>query len=321
MAVTMIRFIYLMFISIMICHWNGCIQYMVPMYYDFPDDTWVKIRNLDGPNTTWFEAYSWSFFKAVSQMICIGYSEVIPVGMIDLWTTMLSQCTGAIYFAFFIGNTINLMEEMDASKNAYKLKISQIQEYLSFRRLPLKLRRRIMDYFDLRYSGRIFDEEQILSELSPGLRRDIIWHNCADLIQSVPLFDDVSDDFVADLGSVMVYTVYSSDTEVVREGEMAFHMFFILRGELVISASDGSFLREISDGMHFGETCLLNEELRRAASVKAATNVHMYTLHRHDYQEVASRHLEDKEKIDTRFAKLRERTSQYDFIQKSSVKQ
>ncbi|XP_078490263.1 potassium/sodium hyperpolarization-activated cyclic nucleotide-gated channel 2 [Ciona intestinalis] len=316
MAVSLLRLAYLIFIIFLVCHWMGCLQYMVPMYYGFPEDTWVRMRGLDNPNITWWEAYSWSLFKSTSHMLCIGYSEVIPVGLIDLWMTMLSQIIGAILFAVFIGNAINLMEEMDASKNAYKMKLSQITEYLAFRRIPVKLRRKIMDYFDIRYTGRLFDEEKILNELSPGLRRDIIWHNCADLIHSVPLFEDVSDGFVEDLGTKMVFTVYTADAEVVSEGEKAFHMFFILRGELVIEASDGSFMREISDGMHFGETCLLNKELRRAASVKAATNVHMYTLHRHDYQQVALRHPDDKKRIDTRFAKLRERSSQYDFIQK-----
>lgn len=46
--------------------------------------------------------------------------------MIDLWTTIFSQVSGAIVFAIFIGNAINLMQEMDASKNAYKLKINQV---------------------------------------------------------------------------------------------------------------------------------------------------------------------------------------------------
>jgi len=45
---------------------------MVPMLYNFPEGTWVRIRGLHHSNVTWFQAYSWSIFKSASHMLCIG---------------------------------------------------------------------------------------------------------------------------------------------------------------------------------------------------------------------------------------------------------
>jgi len=45
---------------------------MVPMLYDFPENTWVRMRKLHLPNVTLFEAYSWSLFKSTSHMLSIG---------------------------------------------------------------------------------------------------------------------------------------------------------------------------------------------------------------------------------------------------------
>jgi hypothetical protein len=42
---------------LLIGHWNGCLQFMVPMLQDFPKDCWVTIDNLT--NATWYEQYSW----------------------------------------------------------------------------------------------------------------------------------------------------------------------------------------------------------------------------------------------------------------------
>lgn len=59
----------------------------------------------------------------------LGYSQIIPNGLIDLWLTMFSQMSGACIFAVFIGNAINLMEEMDLTNDAYQMKITQVSQY------------------------------------------------------------------------------------------------------------------------------------------------------------------------------------------------
>ena len=41
---------------------------------------------------------------------------------------------------------------------------------MSFRKLPVELRKRITDYYENRYQGKMFDEENILGELNECLR-------------------------------------------------------------------------------------------------------------------------------------------------------
>lgn len=41
---------------------------------------------------------------------------------------------------------------------------------MSYRRLPLDMRKRITEYFEHRYQGRFFDEKWILNEMSDQLR-------------------------------------------------------------------------------------------------------------------------------------------------------
>jgi len=40
------RIFNLMFIMLLIGHWNGCMQFFVPMLLDFPSNTWVAINEL-----------------------------------------------------------------------------------------------------------------------------------------------------------------------------------------------------------------------------------------------------------------------------------
>ena len=49
----------------------------------------------------------------------------------------------------------------------------QVKEYMQFRKLPSKLRRKISDYYENKYQGKMFDENMILSELNHNLREEV----------------------------------------------------------------------------------------------------------------------------------------------------
>lgn len=48
--------------------------------------------------------------------------------------------------------------------------VKQVEEYMVYRKLPRDLRTRITEYFEHRYQGKFFDEDQILGELSEKLK-------------------------------------------------------------------------------------------------------------------------------------------------------
>jgi len=52
----------------------------------------------------------------------------------------------------------------------------QVEEYMSYRKLPRNLRQRIVDYYEHRYHGKMFDERNILGELNECLKK--VWIAC-----------------------------------------------------------------------------------------------------------------------------------------------
>ena len=40
------RILNLILLMLLIAHWNGCLQFLVPMVTDFPDSSWVQINEL-----------------------------------------------------------------------------------------------------------------------------------------------------------------------------------------------------------------------------------------------------------------------------------
>lgn len=49
----------------------------------------------------------------------------------------------------------------------------QVEQYMSFHKLPADMRQKIHDYYEHRYQGKIFDEDNILSELNDPLKE--VW--------------------------------------------------------------------------------------------------------------------------------------------------
>jgi len=52
------RIFNLICMMLLLGHWNGCLQFLVPMLQDFPPDTWVAINNLQVSSTTHFIQFS-----------------------------------------------------------------------------------------------------------------------------------------------------------------------------------------------------------------------------------------------------------------------
>lgn len=52
-------------------HWIGCFNFLLLRLHNFPSDSWLVYAGLSDKDP--FTQWSWSFFKALSQMIMIGF--------------------------------------------------------------------------------------------------------------------------------------------------------------------------------------------------------------------------------------------------------
>lgn len=139
------RIFNLICMMLLIGHWSGCLQFLVPMLQGFPSNSWVAINELQvavkqyvnisnkkfivdcvfyySQQAFWLEQYSWALFKAMSHMLCIGYGRFPPQSLTDMWLTMLSMISGATCYALFLGHATNLIQSLDSSRRQYREKV------------------------------------------------------------------------------------------------------------------------------------------------------------------------------------------------------
>ncbi|CAL8254029.1 unnamed protein product [Merluccius merluccius] len=282
LASAVMRIFNLIGMMLLLCHWDGCLQFLVPMLQDFPSDCWVSLNKM--VNDSWTELYSFALFKAMSHMLCIGYGRQAPESMSDIWLTMLSMIVGATCYAMFIGHATALIQSLDSSRRQYQEKYKQVEQYMSFHKLPADFRQKIHDYYEHRYQGKMFDEESILEELNEPLREEIVNFNCRKLVASMPLFANADPNFVTAMLTKLRFEVFQPTDYVVREGTIGKKMYFIQHGVLTV-LTKGSVGMKLMDGSYFGEICLLTRG-RRTASVRSDTYCRLFSLSVDNFNEV-----------------------------------
>ncbi|XP_037624482.1 potassium/sodium hyperpolarization-activated cyclic nucleotide-gated channel 3-like [Sebastes umbrosus] len=282
LASAMVRIMNLIGMMLLLCHWDGCLQFLVPMLQDFPADCWVTRNKM--VNDTWGQQYSYALFKAMSHMLCIGYGLYPPIGMADVWLTILSMIVGATCFAMFVGHATALIQSLDSSRRQYQEKYKQVEQYMSFHKLPADMRQRIHEYYEHRYQGKMFDEESILEELNEPLREEIINFNCRKLVASMPLFANADPNFVTSMLTKLRFEVFQPGDYIIREGTIGNKMYFIQHGVVSVLTKNSNDTK-LSDGSYFGEICLLTRG-RRTASVRADNYCRLYSLSVDNFNEV-----------------------------------
>jgi len=286
-ALVFLRILTVIFTLLCYAHISACMQFMVPMITGFDHNTWVIIRGLETADFS--TQYGWSFFRAVSQMLCIGYGLSPPNSMLDMYVVTVLMLIGAIGFALYIGYTTSILQSHNASKRLYTEKYSSIKQYMLFRKLPMELRRRISDYYENRYQGKMFNENQILKELNPILREELVNHNCRELVDAVPFFTEADPEFVSTVVTHLKFEVYLYGDEIIRQGTIGRKMYFISRGTVRIVNNrerDISKSQTLSDGEFFGEISIVLPTKRRVCSVFADSYCYLYSLSVEDFNEV-----------------------------------
>ncbi|XP_030048973.1 potassium/sodium hyperpolarization-activated cyclic nucleotide-gated channel 1 [Microcaecilia unicolor] len=282
LASAVVRIFNLIGMMLLLCHWDGCLQFLVPLLQDFPPDCWVALNGM--VNVSWGKQYSYALFKAMSHMLCIGYGARAPVSMTDLWITMLSMIVGATCYAMFVGHATALIQSLDSSRRQYQEKYKQVEQYMSFHKLPSDMRQKIHDYYEHRYQGKIFDEDNILNELNDPLREEIVNFNCRKLVATMPLFANADPNFVTAMLSKLRFEVFQPGDYIIREGAIGKKMYFIQHGVAGVIAKTSKEMK-LTDGSYFGEICLLTKG-RRTASVRADTYCRLYSLSVDHFNEV-----------------------------------
>ncbi len=108
-----------------------------------------------------------------------------------------------------------------------------------------------------------------------------------DLLRKVPMFRELSDAELQQLGELCTEERFESGDDIVTIGDPGHALYIVLEGEVQVvypARSSEYELARLGTGECFGEMALLNE-MPRSATVRALEEVHTLTLEKSAFQE------------------------------------
>ncbi|KAL4274139.1 hypothetical protein GQ457_13G003050 [Hibiscus cannabinus] len=141
--------------------------------------------------------------------------------------------SGLLLVTMLIGNIKVFLHATTSKKQAMQLKMRNIEWWMRKRRLPSGFRQRVRNYERQRWAAmRGVDETEMIKNLPEGLRRDIKYHLCLDLVRQVPLFQHMDDLVLENICDRVKSLIFTKGETIAREGDPVQRMLFVVRGHL-----------------------------------------------------------------------------------------
>ncbi|TPX56220.1 hypothetical protein PhCBS80983_g04705 [Powellomyces hirtus] len=214
-----------------------------------------------------------------------------PKQMGEQWNLVLSAIISAALHGAVLGTVASLMNSLDPMGRMYKAKIEEVNEYMKYKNLDQGIRKKVREYFHLKYRGKYFNEATLLSELNDSLRQEIVIANCRELITQVSFLsrnvgDGRDEHFLGQIASALKPVYYVKGDTIFEQGRVGNEMYFIIFGSVEVIIG-GKQIGSLTSGAFFGEVALLGQT-PRTATIKASSNVMAYLLDGSDFDVIVA---------------------------------
>ncbi|XP_014494003.1 cyclic nucleotide-gated ion channel 4 [Vigna radiata var. radiata] len=214
---------------------------------------WAEKRDvwhtcLKGPDGYTYGAYRWTVqlvtndnrLEKILFPIFWGLMTLSTFGNLESTTEWLEVVfniivltSGLLLVTMLIGNIKVFLHATTSKKQAMQLKMRNIEWWMRKRRLPQGFRQRVRNYERQRWAAmRGVDECEMTRNLPEGLRRDIKYHLCLDLVRQVPLFQHMDELVLENICDRVKSLIFTKGETIAREGDPVQRMLFVVRGHL-----------------------------------------------------------------------------------------
>ncbi|GMH24975.1 hypothetical protein Nepgr_026818 [Nepenthes gracilis] len=211
-------------------------------------NTKARLNCLDSYENYEYGAYKWvtylvtndSRFEKILMPIFWGLMTMSTFGNLEPTAEWIESVfiivvltTGLLLVTMLIGNIKVFLHATTSKKQGMKSRMRNIEWWMRKRKLPAELKQRVRNYEWQRWAAtRGVDECEMIRNLPEGLRRDIKYYLCLDLVRQVPLFqhmDDLVLENICDRGKSLIFT---KGETITREGDPVQRMIFVVRGHI-----------------------------------------------------------------------------------------
>lgn len=179
-------------------HWMTYIHYQVPALYvnfDKIDNvaTWLdrsKVINIK--QNSIFQMYTTNMLLACALCIGAGYYSPVDKHLIpQMVLTTIMSLGGLLFLTYSLTTLLRLMIYRHFESYLFNGRCKELQEFMTRRRLPSILQRKVQLFINYKFGGHYFNEKYIMNTINEQIKHEINMYSCKELIMNVPLFQDL----------------------------------------------------------------------------------------------------------------------------------
>ncbi|KAI4982203.1 hypothetical protein ZWY2020_022695 [Hordeum vulgare] len=249
--------------------------------------------------------YIYSLFWGFQQISTLAGNLVPSYFEGEVLFTMAIVGLGLLLFALLIGNMQNFLQALGSRKLEMQLRRRDVEQWMSHRRLPEDLRRRVRHAERFTWAAtQGVNEEELLSNLPEDIQRDIRRHFFR-FLNKVRLFTLMDWPILDAICDKLRQNLYISGSDILYQGGPVDKMIFIVRGKLESISADGSraplqdgdvcgeelltwYLEHSSTNKDGGKSRFHGMRLVAIRTVRCLTNVEAFVLRASDLEEVTA---------------------------------
>ncbi|XP_020203455.1 probable cyclic nucleotide-gated ion channel 20, chloroplastic isoform X3 [Cajanus cajan] len=247
--------------------------------------------------------YVFALFWGYQQVITLADNLSPSYFVWEVLFAMAIMVLGLCFFALFIGNIQSYLHTLRHRRLEMELRGRDVEQWLSHRRIPEDLRRRVRMAERYNWAAtRGVNEEMLMENLPEDLQTDIRRH-LFKFVKKVRVFSLMDEPILDAICDRLKPKAYMKGSRILTQGGFVEKMVFVVRGKLESFGADGTRVT-LSDGDVCGEELLTwyiervsistdgkkvrlpRQRLVSNRTVKCLTNVEVFSLRLADLEDL-----------------------------------
>ena len=192
---------------------------------------WVQTKGLQSEDIS--VKYTAAMYYAFTQITTVGFGDISASTVKERWFSVVSQLIGGFVFGYVLGNIQQILAADNIGQQEYNTLHEKVIEYMRQESCPMELRTKILGFLNSKYpTHTLFSEAEIMIELTPSLRSELLQHKYSEYIHHVPFLSNIN--FTENITTALCTAVqlnyyYAGDT-ICRQGNQANHLYIVNTG-------------------------------------------------------------------------------------------
>lgn len=279
--VNLIRLFFVLLFIILWAHVVSCFTVMFCWGTSQTSSAWFRIDRVEWLES-WGEVYLQSLLWSWSHMMS-GQGDWTPQTATQTAWSLFIQIVGSLTYMYIFALFITTRQSFNQMEAAFSTRRDMITTFLRTRDVPRPITLRVSAWFDEVWKRkRGMEEHTVIEQLPLFLRQDVMWQLNKAFLKNVPMFNGAEANEVLMLNQCLVHDIVTEGEYVIRRGEPADQVYFLIKGVLHIFDDQDVKMAELFEGSVVGEVALMLDA-RHTFDAMTASTCDMLSMDKDDF--------------------------------------